>query len=221
MALFFRSNAAVTSGYGRYIDNKTSDPVSGSIRAVVLIKMVESAFEATARSDPAQLQRSGLHRRCHRRLAKGQRGKTPFITPAAPKEHAHIESFHDKLRDEQLNRELFGSLLEAKILVGGGDRNTTKSAGTPRRITKTPQEYAAPSHPPSDPKPKPLNSCYDGSPVWVRSQSFSFRRGSISRALPHYFGNVGFAPEWNLILDICTKSKAERWTGNFRLNACN
>ena len=34
-----------------------------------------------------------------------------------PWENGHIESFHDKLRDECLNRELFGSLLEAKVLV--------------------------------------------------------------------------------------------------------
>ena len=34
-----------------------------------------------------------------------------------PNQNGHIESFHGKLRDELLNREIFGSLLEAKVLV--------------------------------------------------------------------------------------------------------
>ncbi|PAW78023.1 MAG: hypothetical protein B9S32_09050 [Verrucomicrobia bacterium Tous-C9LFEB] len=34
-----------------------------------------------------------------------------------PWENGHIESFHNKLRDECLNREIIGSLLEAKVLV--------------------------------------------------------------------------------------------------------
>ena len=35
--------------------------------------------------------------------------KTIYITPGSPWENGHIESFRDKLRDECLNRELFGS----------------------------------------------------------------------------------------------------------------
>jgi len=34
-----------------------------------------------------------------------------------PNQNGHIESFHDKFRDECLNRELFGSLLEARVIV--------------------------------------------------------------------------------------------------------
>src|SRR5436190_23132787 len=43
--------------------------------------------------------------------------KTIYITPGSPWENAYIESFHDKLRDECLNRELFGSLLEARVII--------------------------------------------------------------------------------------------------------
>ena len=43
--------------------------------------------------------------------------KTIYITPGSPWENGHIESFHDKLRDECLNRELFGSLLEARVIL--------------------------------------------------------------------------------------------------------
>ena len=40
--------------------------------------------------------------------------KTLYIRPGSPWENGHIESFHDKLRDECLNRELFGTLAEAR-----------------------------------------------------------------------------------------------------------
>jgi len=42
---------------------------------------------------------------------------TLYIRPGSPWENAHIESFHDKLRDECLNRELFGTLAEARVIV--------------------------------------------------------------------------------------------------------
>jgi len=43
--------------------------------------------------------------------------KTLFITPGSPWENGYIESFHGKLRDELLNREIFDTILEAKVLV--------------------------------------------------------------------------------------------------------
>ena len=43
--------------------------------------------------------------------------KTIYITPGSPWENAYIESFHDKLRDECLNREIFGSLKEARVVI--------------------------------------------------------------------------------------------------------
>ena len=43
--------------------------------------------------------------------------KTLFIEPGSPWEHGYIESFNGKLRDELLNREVFYTLEEAKILV--------------------------------------------------------------------------------------------------------
>lgn len=43
--------------------------------------------------------------------------KTIYIRPGSPWENGHIESFHDKLRDECLNRELFGSLREARVIL--------------------------------------------------------------------------------------------------------
>ena len=43
--------------------------------------------------------------------------KLQFIAPGKPIQNAYIESFHDKLRDECLNREIFGSLWEARVVI--------------------------------------------------------------------------------------------------------
>jgi transposase InsO family protein len=92
--------------------------VAWSIRAVDVITIVEAAMELYGvpehiRSDNGPefiayaiqdwLREKGV--------------KSIYITPGSPWENGHIESFHDKLRDEFLNREVFGSLLEAKVLT--------------------------------------------------------------------------------------------------------
>ena len=43
--------------------------------------------------------------------------KTLFIEPGSPWENGYIESFNGKLRDELLNREIFTTLVEAKVLI--------------------------------------------------------------------------------------------------------
>jgi transposase InsO family protein len=43
--------------------------------------------------------------------------KTLFIEPGSPWENGYNESFNGKLRDELLNREIFYTLWEAKVLV--------------------------------------------------------------------------------------------------------
>jgi transposase InsO family protein len=43
--------------------------------------------------------------------------KTLFIEPGSPWENGYIESFNGKLRDELLNREIFFTLTEAKVLI--------------------------------------------------------------------------------------------------------
>lgn len=46
-----------------------------------------------------------------------QRGlQTLYIEPGSPWQNAYIESFNGRLRDELLNREIFGTLREAKVL---------------------------------------------------------------------------------------------------------
>jgi len=52
-----------------------------------------------------------------RRWLKSVGVKTLFIEPGSPWENGYIESFNGKFRDELLNREIFTTLLEAKILI--------------------------------------------------------------------------------------------------------
>lgn len=42
---------------------------------------------------------------------------TLYIEPGSPWENGYIESFNGKLRDELLDREIFDTLLEAKVLI--------------------------------------------------------------------------------------------------------
>jgi putative transposase len=42
---------------------------------------------------------------------------TLYIEPGSPWENGYIESFNGKLRDELLEREIFDTLLEAKVLI--------------------------------------------------------------------------------------------------------
>jgi putative transposase len=48
--------------------------------------------------------------------------KTLFIEKGSPWENGYIESFNGKLRDELLNREIFTTLEEAKVLIEGWRR---------------------------------------------------------------------------------------------------
>ena len=43
--------------------------------------------------------------------------KTLFVEPGSPWEKGYIKSFNGKLRDELLNREIFMTLTEAKVLI--------------------------------------------------------------------------------------------------------
>ena len=47
-----------------------------------------------------------------------RRTKTRYIDPGAPWQNPYVESFNGKLRDELLERELFASVPEAKVLSG-------------------------------------------------------------------------------------------------------
>ena len=80
--------------------------------------------------------------------------KTMYIKPGAPWENGYIESFHDKLRDECLNRELFRSVAEARVIVESwrveyNERRPHSALGylTPKEYTNQVAGGCAPPNP--------------------------------------------------------------------------
>jgi transposase InsO family protein len=69
--------------------------------------------------------------------------KSLYIKPGSPWENGHIESFHDKLRDECLNREVFGSILEEKVVVESWRIEYNQQRPHSSLGYQTPEEFAA------------------------------------------------------------------------------
>ena len=117
--------------------------VAWSIRAVDVITVVEAAM--VRYGVPEQLRSDNgpeFIAYAIQDWLKAKEVKAIYIKPGSPWENGHIESFHDKFRDECLNREIFGSLLEAKVLVEQWriDYNTNRPHSSLRY--QTPQEVA-------------------------------------------------------------------------------
>jgi transposase InsO family protein len=86
--------------------------VAWSIRAVDVITVVEAAMARYGK--PAHIRSDNGPEFIAYAIGdwlEKNKIETIYIRPGSPWENGHIESFHDKLRDECLNRELFGSLL--------------------------------------------------------------------------------------------------------------
>lgn len=115
-----------------------------SIRAVDVISIVETAIQF--HGSPKYIRSDNgpeFIAYAMQDWLKCQQIETLYIKPGSPWEQAHIESFHDKLRDELLNRELFGSLREAQVVLESwrceyNDQRPHSSLGY-----LTPTEYAA------------------------------------------------------------------------------
>lgn len=72
-----------------------------------------------------------------------------FIPPGQPWKNGFIESFHDKFRDECLEREWFQSLLEAKVVIEAWRLHYNTQRPHSSLAYQTPAAFAAkyPSHP--------------------------------------------------------------------------
>ena len=68
--------------------------------------------------------------------------KTNYIEPGSPWENGHVESFHGKFRGGCLNREVFGNLLEAKVLVEEWRRQYNEKRPHSALEYKTPRAFA-------------------------------------------------------------------------------
>ena len=67
---------------------------------------------------------------------------TIYIDPGSPWQNGHIESFHNRLRDECLDRELFLSVTEAKVLIEDWRMFYNRVHPHSRLGFKSPDEFA-------------------------------------------------------------------------------
>ncbi|MEM9284229.1 MAG: integrase core domain-containing protein [Verrucomicrobiota bacterium] len=74
---------------------------------------------------------------------KDQEIETLYIKPGSRWEQAYIESFHDKLRDEFLNREIFGALREAQVVLEAWRCEYNEERPHSSLGYQTPSEFAA------------------------------------------------------------------------------
>lgn len=64
-----------------------------------------------------------------------------YIAPGSPWENGRVESFHGKLRDGCLNREVFGGLLEARVLIEAWRREYNEQRPHSSLGYQTPREF--------------------------------------------------------------------------------
>jgi transposase InsO family protein len=89
-----------------------------SIRAVDAITVIEAAIERYGAPEHLRSDNGPeFIAYAIQDWLKDREIKTLYIKPGSPWENGHIESYHDKLRDECLNRELFGTLAEARVIL--------------------------------------------------------------------------------------------------------
>jgi putative transposase len=69
--------------------------------------------------------------------------ETLYIEPGCPWQNGYIESFHSRLRNEVLNREIFHSVKEAKVLVEDWRLEYNNHRPHSSLSDKTPAEFAA------------------------------------------------------------------------------
>jgi transposase InsO family protein len=69
--------------------------------------------------------------------------ETRFLKPGAPWENGYIDSFNGTLRNELLSREVFGPLLEARVLGGKYRQEYNTERPHSSLDYQTPTEFAA------------------------------------------------------------------------------
>src|SRR5215213_7524561 len=118
--------------------------VAWSIRAQDVLRVLESVMREHGtpqhiRSDngPEFIAYAIQDWLCERQI------KTLYIKPGSPWENAYIESFHDKLRDECLKREVFGNLAEARVVIGQWRHEYNECRPHSSLGYRTPAEVAA------------------------------------------------------------------------------
>jgi len=107
--------------------------------AVVARVIAERGAPAHLRSDNG----SEMIARAMRAMLAAAGVETLYIEPAAPWENGYAESFNSKLRDELLECEEFGSLLEARVLAQQWQEQYNTARPHSALGYQTPAEFAA------------------------------------------------------------------------------
>ena len=150
-----RSRFRILSLIDEYTRECHSLKPAWSIRATDAIKVIESAMEK--HGSPEHIRSDNgpeFIAYAMQDWLTAHDVKTAYIRPGSPWEQGHVESFHDKLRDELLNREIFSNLNEAEVLLEGWRKEYNEYRPHSSLGYMTPADYRAtcrcpPSQPPA------------------------------------------------------------------------
>ena len=118
--------------------------VGRSIRAADAIRVLDRVIEGYGQ--PEQIRSDNgpeFIAQAVRQWMSTSQIKTFYIQPGSPWEQAYIESFHDKFRDECLNRELFATLAEARVVIESWRREYNQQRPHSALGYLTPDEFGA------------------------------------------------------------------------------
>jgi putative transposase len=117
--------------------------VGWSIRAVDAITVIEAAIERYGAPEHLRSDNGPeFIAYAIQDWLKQRQIRTLYIRPGSPWENPYIESFHDKLRDECLNRELFATLAEARVILESWRVEYNEERPHSSLDDQTPEEFA-------------------------------------------------------------------------------
>jgi len=122
--------------------------ISVSFPSIEVIKQLEKIIKK--RGMPKQIKLDNGPEYISKILKKWAQEKNiilAYIRPGKPYENGHIESFNGKFREEFLNRNIFKSILEAKVLATNWKNYYNKERPHSSLNYMTPEEYAKKSTP--------------------------------------------------------------------------
>jgi transposase InsO family protein len=118
--------------------------VERSITAEEVVKTLAALFDR--RGEPAFIRSDNgpeFMATALKRWLKASGVETLYIEPGSPWENAYVESFIGRLGDELLKREVFTSLMEAKVLVEEYRKHHNERRPHSALSYRTPSEFAA------------------------------------------------------------------------------
>jgi transposase InsO family protein len=122
--------------------------VERSITAQGIVKVLAALFKV--RGEPALIRSDNgpeFIAKAVRRWLEAWEVKTLYIEPGSPWENAYAETFIGRFRDELLKREVFTSLLEAKVLVEDYRKHYNERRPHSALGYRTPAEFAVSCEP--------------------------------------------------------------------------